>query len=184
MAKVKNNEVEIAKKVLVAFADKGVAKTSMADIASASGISRQSIYKRFGSKEACYAWVIEHYLADMYARIFALLEDEERSSLTILQAVFSIFVKEAFAVTRQPFGAEVFNDVLSATHASKEDWPIRFRSRLASYIESKTSITKDHAYGIAFALISAGKGLMLEARTNEEFDADMTLIIGSLIQEA
>ena len=45
-----NNDNEKAKDMLATFAQYGFKKTSMADIARAMGISRQSVYKKFDQK--------------------------------------------------------------------------------------------------------------------------------------
>ncbi len=49
-----NDEHNKAKDLMLTFAQYGFKKTSMEDIGSAVGVTRQSIYKKFGSKEKCY----------------------------------------------------------------------------------------------------------------------------------
>ncbi len=39
----------------------------MEEIARAVGLSRQSIYKKFGSKEACYTWALKTYMEKVKA---------------------------------------------------------------------------------------------------------------------
>ena len=59
------DEYRVARQVLRTFAVYGFKKTSMEDIAKAIGVSRQSVYKRFGNKKRCYAWVVDAYLGDI-----------------------------------------------------------------------------------------------------------------------
>ena len=180
MQAAQNEEVQVAREVLKTFSMYGFQKTSMEDIANASGVSRQSIYKRFGSKQKCYEWVIHNYLADMYSRIFTALENHELPAAQTLINVFDILIGEAVEIIRNTHGTEILDEVLRTTHASQEDWPLRLRSRLAEFLARNNYATSSNADGIAFALISVGKGLLVEEPTREKFITDMTLIIDSV----
>lgn len=179
MLDFKAHEVEVAKNILSTFALYGFQKTSMQDIAKASGVSRQSVYKKFGSKEKCYELVIQMYLNDMYYRIFNLLEQSDSTPLDTLVKVFNIFVGESIEIVANSHGTEVFNDCLKQTRSCKEDWPLRLRARLADYLSRNGLVTNDKAEGVAFTLIYAGKGMMLEPRSQEQFSQDIKLIINS-----
>lgn len=179
MADFKAEEVEAAKKILTTFASYSFQKTSMQDIAKAAGVSRQSVYKRFGSKEKCYEQVIKVYLADMYYRIFDKLEQSDTTPRDTLLNVFTIFVGESIEVVSQAHGTEVFDDCLKLTRSCNEDWPLRLRARLADYLTRHGLATSEKAEGVAFTLIYAGKGMMLEERNREQFIQDMKLIINS-----
>lgn len=170
-----------AKDVLMAFSQYGFRKTSMEDIASAAGMSRQSIYKKFGSKEKCYEWTINTYLAGMYARIFSTLDNQDVSPSHALLKVFDILIGEAVEIVSNLHGTEILDDVLKATHSSKEDYPLRFRTRLAEFLERNDYVSKDQSIGMAFALISAGKGLLLEESSREQFLEDMKFILESVV---
>lgn len=180
----KQDEIDAAKRVLAVFASYGFQKTSMQDIANASGVSRQSIYKRFGSKEQCYNRVINLYLADMYSRIFNELESNLAEPFSVLLNIFTIFVGEAVEVVNEPHGTEVFNDCIKAKYSGTEDWPIRFRARLTDYLVRNRLSSPEKANGVALTLISASKGMLLEHRSYEQFNQDMTLIISSITSQA
>ncbi len=175
------NENEKAKDILATFAQYGFKKTSMKDIARAMGVSRQSIYKKFGSKEKCYEWSIHTYLSGMYSKIFTDLNNDDIPPLKTLINVFDTFIGQAIDIVNNSHGTEVFNDALKATHASQEDWPLRYRTRLAEFLERHNYASSDKALGMAFALISAGKGLLLEETSRSQFLEDMTLIIESIV---
>ncbi|QBY05597.1 TetR/AcrR family transcriptional regulator [Thalassotalea sp. HSM 43] len=183
MTDVKSDTITMAQNILIAFSHSGFKKTSMQDIANAAAVSRQSIYKKFGSKERCYQWVIHTYLADMYVRVFAELDNKQQQAAETLFNVFNIFIGEPMQVVTNAHGTEVFDDCLKATHASKEDWPLRFRARLADFLVSQNMVGAQRSNGVAFTLISAGKGLMLERRSNEQFDHDLRLMIESISTE-
>lgn len=175
-------EVEKAKAVLMTFAQYSFQKTSMEDIGRAAGVSRQSIYKKFGSKEKCYEWVIHTYLSNMYARIFSALEDEETPPLHTLVHCMDILIGEAVEIVSNSHGPEILNDALKASRASQEDWPLRLRARMADFLERHNLVTPHKSKGVAFALISAGKGLLLEEATRDQFLEDMTIIIKSVVR--
>lgn len=180
MSEKTNQEFELAKGLLFTFALNGVQKTSMQDLANSAGLSRQSIYKKFGSKDACYQWVINTYLSKMYADIFDVLGDETIEPIDGLMKTFDVFIGNAVKVISNPHGAQVLDDTLKATHASVEDWPIRFRERLASYLTHHNLVSDENALGVAYTLISAGKGLLLEESTRESFTKSIKIIITSV----
>ena len=175
-----NKEHESARNILMTFAQYGFRKTSMEEIANAAGISRQSVYKKFGTKEKCYQWTIHTYLSGMYSHIFALLEKEDLPPMHILLNVFDIFIGQAVEIVRNPHGAEIFKNALQATHASSEDWPLRYKARLADFLERHRYTSEEKATGMAFCLISAGKGLLLEEPSREQFLDDMKVILESV----
>ena len=182
LSKQTDNDIEAAKLLLALFAQYGFRKTSMEDIAKATHVSRQSVYKKFGSKEKCYQWAIHNYLSDMYARIFALMGKEDHLPLRTLIGVFDILIGEAVEIVNNPHGTEILDDVLQATHASEEDWPLRLRVRLSDYLQRYHFVSSENAPGTAFALICASKGLLLEERSRAKFLENMTFIIKSILK--
>ena len=182
MANNLKNEIKTARALLTCFACNGFKKTSMEDLGTSTGVSRQSIYKKFGSKKKCYEWSIRTYLTDMYGRMFKLLSSTEEDSFESLINVFDIFIGEGIEVAKCFCGAEVVNDVLAYTHASEEDWPLRLRARMTDFLIRNSYASVDKATGISFALISAGKGLLLEENSRKTFREDMTFIIESIVR--
>lgn len=176
-----NREHAQARDILTTFGQYGFRKTSMEDIGRAAGVSRQSIYKKFGSKERCYEWTLHTYLADLYTRIFSILSQDNPAPLQTLVRVFDILIGEAVDIVSNPHGPQVYNDALKATHASEEDWPLRLKTRLAEFLKRHRLVSSDKAAGVAYALISASKGLLLEEDTREDFLKNMTLIIKSVL---
>ena len=183
MSAAKDNNHQIAENILSAFSHYGFRKTSMESISQAAGLSRQTIYKRFGSKEACYEWAMHSYLESRYTRMFdALSKDEQPPSYT-LRYVFDLFIGDAIDVINNPHGMEVLGDVLKTTRCSNDDWLLRFRARLADYLQRHNLASGNNADRKAFVLIYAGKGLLLEETSREQFLNDMTVIIDSFLQQ-
>ncbi|UTW56499.1 TetR/AcrR family transcriptional regulator [Kordiimonas sp. SCSIO 12610] len=171
-----------AKDILAAFAQYGFRKTSMQDIANAAGVSRQSIYKKFGNKENCYNWTINTYLSGMYGRIFELLNNEEMPPMFTLTKVFDILIGEAIDIVNNGHGTEILDDTLEITYSSHEDWPIRLRARMADFLyRNGYASTAEEGGGKAFVMISAGKGLLLEAKSRDIFQQDMRQILEAML---
>ena len=172
------------RKLLATFSQYGFRKTSMQDIGRAAGVSRQSVYNKFGSKDAAYAWAIHAFLADMYGRIFAALSEDDRPPLQTIQYVFDVSMGESIEIVSNPHGTEIFDDVLQATHRSDEDWPLRFRARLGEFIH-RHGYAASSAEGVekAFVLISASKGILLEEESKAQFRADMKRIIETVLKD-
>jgi len=175
-------EFQSAAKVLAAFANAGFKKTSMEDIAKAMSLSRQSVYKRFGSKTEVYAWAIDCYLADVYSRSMALLEQVGERPEQVLLEAFEVLIGEALSIIDTPFGTQVLDDSLKAGRESQHDWPLRFRAKLAAFLTDHQLASSDKSYGLAFVMVAAGKGVLLEKKSYDQFIQDMQLIIESIKQ--
>ncbi|MEM9103063.1 MAG: helix-turn-helix domain-containing protein [Pseudomonadota bacterium] len=180
MLEVSIKEREMARSILVTFSQYGFRKTSMEEIAKAAGLSRQSIYKKFGSKEKCYRWTIKTYLDDIYTRIFAVFNRDHLPAQHILMDMFDILIGEAIIIVRNAHGTEVLRDVLEVTHFSEEDWPLRLKTRLANFLVKQHWVSEEKALGMAFTLISAGKGLLLIEPNREDFLKDMQIMIDTI----
>lgn len=167
--------------VLGEVAKRGYQKTSMQNIADAMEISRQALYKRYGAKEHCYEWAIHTYMAYNYQRMFLELSNYEDEPLDGLLNAFDIFIGESIELVNYEYGMKVFDDVLVATHASKEDWIIRFQGRMAEFLVLHKFVPAECAVGIAKVLISASKGALIEKKTKEQFSYDMKEMVQSVI---
>lgn len=178
-----NIDADVVKAMLMTFALHGFKKTSMECIGRAAGVSRQSIYKKFGSKEACYEWVIHAYVSNIYTRIFAVMEDNTSEPQQTLIDAMDILIGEAIEIVNNPHGAIVYEYTLKLTQTSPEDWPLRFRARMASFLERNNLASEETAEGASFAIIYAGKGLLLESPSREQFLKNMRIIITSVISQ-
>ena len=174
-------EQESARSILETFARYGVRKTSMEEIASAVGVSRQSIYKRFGSKKRCHEWTIDTYLSVMYGRIFEALSNDHQPPLQTLTQVFDIFIGDAIEIVSNPHGTEILDDVFQSEKCSGDDWVLRLKTRLADFLMRHQLVPNEFADGIAFTLIAAGKGLLLEGSSRNQFLKEMSIIIDSVV---
>lgn len=169
-------------KIMMAFAQYGFRKTSMEDIARASDLSRQSIYKKFGSKEACYDQILLAYMSGVYTEVFAALDSDADPAPIILESVFTRIGEDAVAFTNTPHGPDVLEDALRAANKAPERWPGRFQHRLAAFFDKHGfSRSEAHAEDIAFVMVTASRGSLIHAQTVEGYCADMHRVFRTIL---
>lgn len=179
---MKRIEILKAEKILSVFAEYGFQKTSMEQIAGASGVSRQAIYNKFSTKENCYNEAILAYLSYMYGRIFERLEERSDNPLNTLVDVFDILIGDAVDIVNRPNGAQLLKESLKLSKKSSEDWGIRLNARLADFLKKHDCVEENKAEITASMLVLSGKGLLLEEPTREGFVEDMKKIIENIIK--
>jgi TetR/AcrR family transcriptional repressor of nem operon len=98
MAKPKIERRDLLRNSLTIFKEKGYSAASMADIASANGLLKGSIYHYVASKEALMEEVLENLKAHYQNKVFAVAYDESISPLKRLKkmarASEEIFLEE------------------------------------------------------------------------------------------
>jgi AcrR family transcriptional regulator len=121
-----------------AVAEKGYAKTVVADVITRSGVSRATFYEQFRSKEDCFRAAYEAHAALVSDFMTASLEDLRRSdaapldkldgilaaylgSLASAPGLTRVFLVEVYAagpecIEQRRRSLEVFVDVVAATH--------------------------------------------------------------------
>ena len=115
-----------------------------------------------------------------YSRAFTTLERNDGSAEDTLIETFEILIGESIDLINLDHGTEVLDDCLRAVETSSEDWLLRFRARLSDFLSRHNIVPAGKAPGIAFVLMSAGKGLLLHGNTREQFHQDIKLIIDSV----
>ncbi len=164
------------------FARIGFKKASMGDIAEAAGVSRQTLYARFGSKEAIRDWAAVEFANDIVKRTVIELNVETTSAERCLKNAFARksgdlvgFLKNA------PFGSELVDMGMDAVRESKSNPDVVFEMALIRFLKDRLGLTAKEAKEIAFVLITSSKGLMVTCQNGEEFDAAMSRIIKAAV---
>ncbi|MCG7575046.1 TetR/AcrR family transcriptional regulator [Phaeobacter sp. CNT1-3] len=172
-----------SKGIMIAFAQYGFRKTSMEDIARASDLSRQSIYKKFGSKEACYDQILLAYMSGIYGEVFAMLAAPTDTPVAVLEAVFERIGEDAVAFANTPHGPEVMEDALRHATKAPERWPAVFEENLAQFFHQHGfAASRAHADDIAFVMVTASRGSLIHAETVASYCADMHRVYRTITQ--
>ncbi len=159
------------------FARHGFAKTSMADIAKASGISRTSLYNHFPTKEdvfkALSGWINER----VYGEVVTALRASgpwDRRLLDIINARVS-WVYELLHASE--YGRELINeknkicggDVLAAND--------RFAAIIAELL-AENVIHSTGSATLAHILIQSVNGVLEKAETKRDAEQGVSLLVG------
>lgn len=169
--------------VMVLFAHYGFRKASMDDLARAAGVSRQTLYNRFGTKEAVRDWAVAGFAAELLERGRAELADAGRPARDCLIAAFQRWTGDNIATLRSaPHGFDVIALSVAALENAKNDPIAGFRSAIAQFLVDRGLRDDiDSASNTAYALHMADKGLLLTAQSPEAYAADMARIIDAIL---
>ena len=167
------------KDMLMQFSLYGVKKTSMEDIARAAGLSRQSIYKKFGSKKGVLEWVLATFIEDVVnGAVKALSQPVSCNPKETVLKVFECWSGElAPIISNTPHGAEILETGMRFAVEDK-DWESELMGLLADYL-IRSGLCDDKSLSIeqARALNFASKGIMLKTQTAQEFSQEMMRVI-------
>ena len=169
--------------VLSVFAHYGFRKASMEDLARAAGVSRQTLYKRFGTKEAVLDWAVEGFVGDARALACAALHAADASPAECLLSAFSRWTGDHVALLHDaPHGAEILEMGTASLRRSHADPEAAFENEIVRFMCDRSICrTQKEAADKTFLLLMSAKGLLLKSRTNAEFQAGMTRIIRAAI---
>ena len=168
------------KEMLRMFAQYGVRKTSMEDIARSAGVSRQYIYKRFGSKEGALGWVLTSYIEAIVERALGALKEGGKSDpKEAVRIFFDHWAGEVVPIiSNTAHGAEILEAGMKHAKGSGSDWESDVLLKLSSYlVEAGLSDSMDLAIEQANVLSMAAKGIILETETSQEFSKEMDRIV-------
>lgn len=169
--------------VLGVFAHYGFRKTSMSDLAAAANISRQTLYNRFGTKDAVLDWALEGYVFNAGS----LAEEQlNATDVPVRQRLLNAFMRwigdGVSVIHNSPHGAEILDLGMASLKRSDADPHSRFEGSLSQFLMN-TGICKTdrEAEDKTFLLMTASKGLLLKSTSSEAFGSGMMRIINSAI---
>lgn len=150
----------------------------MQDIARAAGVSRQSIYKRYGSKQGAFEAVLTAFLEERLNAAKAALEGSQSFEAQLL-----LFFEEwsgaiAPVTGNTEHGAEVLDSGIRFAQSSERDWEGEAKDVLSEFLNEAYQIRdQGKAHEIAHCLSLASKGILLKVRSSEEFSSEMKRVI-------
>ncbi len=171
--------------VVTAFAQYGFRKTSMEDIARAANLSRQSIYKKFGSKEACYDWALRGYMTGLYKEVFAQLSRKTDTPLDTLRAAVDTMVGEGVEFSQIAHGSEMLDAAMKAVEAAPGDLRAEYTEHMAQFLlRYDLAANLKQGRDLAHVVITASRGALLNAVTRQAFSDDMERVLHTLFPDA
>ncbi len=160
--------------ILEVFAHYGLSKTSMRDLADAAGVSRQTLYNRFKTKEALLHWAVIGVVdASADLALVALKANGTREDRIV--NFFTQWVGDhAAKIYGTPHGAEVFEVAtkLKQGQLSEPESTVRCQIALAEFLQDG-GMTEAQAEDAVFTLRLAAKGLLLIVQDSEAFSQGM-----------
>ncbi len=168
--------------VLEVFGDFGFRRASMALLAEAMGVSRQTLYNRFESKEAILDWAVDGLIAELRRRAVACLAEREASTAQALQDAFSQWLGPIVPLLRGTrHGAEMMEFTSDARRRKTADPLEGIRTPLRDFLlERGIRATPSEAEDLSFALIVAGKGLLLTSADVAGLEQGMARVIAGM----
>jgi len=176
-------DIIAAQNILAVFARYGFKKTSMENIARAADLSRQSIYNRFGSKEAVFDWTVETITSELFRQVTEVLATKAEKPLeTLLQAYNILTGNHVSLWSSMGHGAEIIDLAIASASRLSSYQGDGFTKSVSEFIlERGLAQDPSSAGDITFALNLASKGLFLIAKSTEEYSQGMRRVISVML---
>ncbi len=169
------SDYRTAENLLAEFASTGYAKTSMTSLAEAAGVTRQTIYNRFGRKDAVLEWAIGAVVRSLRADALACLADPKRPTEQALLDAFCSWLGPVVKFVRDGrYGDEILG-LGNAARRRAGAYPLdAFTAELTDALLSRgVREQRREAADLAFVLVMAAKGLLADSETEADFRAGM-----------
>lgn len=164
------------------FLQYGYRKTSLDEVANMTGVSRQTLYKRYGSKEGLFKQTLTYVLESQHQKIQIILA-EDRPLIDRLIDCFDILMGQYVDKFSK---SDHIDEIMNATKyligdilAEKHDKLIGIITAALLKEKNYQSLSKHtpSARDTALTLYMAGKGAMKICQNYEDFSEKMYLAI-------
>ena len=165
------------------FAHYGFRKASMEDLARAANVSRQTLYKRFKTKDTVLDWAVEGFVRENRERASAELENHDASLADRLLNAFCRWTGDHAALLHEaPHGAEIMEMGIDSLMRSDADPEAAFENEVAKCLKRHGACkTRKEAADKTYLLLMSAKGLLLKSPNGEAFRAGMSRILRAAI---
>ncbi|PCI64783.1 MAG: hypothetical protein COB37_00375 [Kordiimonadales bacterium] len=161
----------------------GFRKTSMDDIATAVGLSRQAIYNRFGNKDALFTAVVDAAVQKYYRNASVALKDNSRPlRQRLLEASMCSAGEYIEALRSSPHSYEV----IALTNAEAGELADTLREEFNHFaaellLNENVFIDTAAARDALFVIETASNGLLHKAKTLQEYHDGMETVIRTVV---
>lgn len=172
-----------ADSLLAVIARAGFRKAAMDDLAQATGVSRQALYNRFGSKDALADWAVQSRIDRSLAEALAHLDNPAAALVARLLAALDAWVGQHMATLRaSPHGIDVVPMAAPAPDEAVRAAERKLVAAMANAIRRGgpgTAVAR--AGSLAQALCWTAKGLVHAAPDHATFRRELELIVGAVL---
>lgn len=169
--------------VVAVFARHGFRKAAMEDVARALGVSRQSLYNRFGTKQALADWAMNALIEASLTEALRSIEQPSRTLPERLLGALDAWVGQHMdALHASPYGVEI---IAVMQHHPPEAVRVAERRIVAAMAEairlSGPGSAVPRAGSMAQALCWTARGLVHAAPDHAGFRRQLDHIVGALV---
>lgn len=160
------------------FARRGFAKTSIVSLAEAMGVARQTLYNRFGNKEAVLQWAVTSLTESLRGNALRELAADADVD-QVLARVFTAWLGPAVALLNEgPYSEEILGLGRKIKLQANMDPLHHMRDEIRGFLfKKKVRPSKSQADDLTLLLIYAAKGLMMRCETEAEFNSKIQQLI-------
>lgn len=182
------DDLDQVTRILIAYARHGFDKVTMAQIAAAAHVTRQTLYNRYKTKEVILAWASESFSRHARAKACAKLINSEASTSDCLVTAFSermgILVP---LVHSHRYGQEILDLGTRLRREAQSDFePFHadFTKELTHFLQARgVCQSLAEAEGTTYLLMMSGKGLLMSTRTLQQFESGMARVVAAVLHE-
>lgn len=167
---------------LITFARLGFRRASMEELADATGVSRQALYNRFGSKAGLAEWAIKSLIERSLAEALGSLENPGATLVVRLLDALDAWMGQHMMILRaSPHGIEVAVMVAPEPVDAVRTAERKLVAAMAQTIRlSGPGAAVSRAGSMAQALCWTAKGLVHAAPDHASFRRELETIVGTL----
>ncbi|SFK94753.1 transcriptional regulator, TetR family [Pseudovibrio ascidiaceicola] len=159
----------------------GIQKATMSDLAETVGVTRQTLYNRFKTKQHVRDWALLEYMSEVNDTAIAVLENAAPDAT--LEVVLEAFERwggdHVQMVRNSPHGMDILEGGLQLI-ASNAKTPIdRFEQRLEKFIESRQ--LSPTPVETTMVLVFAAKGVFVSCTDAKDYRKKMGAVINTLL---
>ena len=172
-----------ADNLLALFARTGFRKASMEELAAATGVSRQALYNRFGSKAALADWAMQSLIEGSLADALRCLANPAATLVARLAGALDAWAGQHMAMLRaSPHGIEVAVMVAPDPGDAVRAAERKLVTAMANAIRmGGPGAAVSRAGSMAQALCWTAKGLVHAAPDHASFRRELETIVGALL---
>ncbi len=128
-------DAAILRSAFFCFAQYGLRRTSMADIAKGAGMSRPALYLHYAGKEDIFKALVRAHFARSEKAVAKVLATETTPAETLLAAIRAIDGEAVEAMMNSPHADEILSANIPFNQAEVQEFYVRITDSIAGWID-------------------------------------------------